>query len=162
VADWDDESKQFLILFGEELQNLAMGQEQDAAFQLQTAKERRTAQVQVRIGQQKFRFDVLKLYGPKCSVCSIAVPRLLAAAHICGKEHNGSDDWRNGIPLFHSHHAAFDADLFFVDPNTLEIQVGDGLSAQQLAITETTLKPIHARPHRDALQWRIDRKKKSA
>jgi hypothetical protein len=157
VADWDDESNQFLILFGEEPQNLAAGQEQDAAFQLQTARERRTAQVQVRIGQQKFRFAVLKSYGPKCSVCPIAVPQLLAAAHICGKEHNGSDDWRNGIPLCHSHHAAFDAQLFSVDPESLVIQVADGLSFQELAITETMLKTIHARPHREALQWRINR-----
>jgi hypothetical protein len=35
------------------------------------APHRRLAQVQVRAGQQRFRFSVLKQYGCKCAVCSI-------------------------------------------------------------------------------------------
>jgi putative restriction endonuclease len=92
VADWDDDSKQFLILFGEQPQKLEPIVLADAPFQLHAARERRTTHAQVRVGQQKFRFEVLKQYGAKCCLCSIAVPQLLAAAHICGKEHDGSDD----------------------------------------------------------------------
>jgi hypothetical protein len=99
VADWDDASKQFLVLFGDQPPTYQHSALADQPFQLHRPRERKVVQSLARVGQQKFRFQVLKQYGAKCCVCSITMSELLAAAHICGKEHNGSDDWRNGIPL---------------------------------------------------------------
>ncbi len=154
VSDWDDTAKQFLVLFGEDKPSYQSAPSTDQPFQLQEQRQRRTALTMVRVGQQKFRFHILQQYGPKCSVCSITIPELLAAAHICGKEHNGSDDWRNGLPLCHTHHAAFDAGLFTINPETLQIELQEGLLAEQLCLTEGAIQPIRGKPHLEALKWR--------
>ena len=159
VADWDDASKQFLVLFGDERPTYQHSALADQPFQLHRPRERKVVQSLARVGQQKFRFQVLKQYGAKCCVCSIAMSELLAAAHICGKEPNGSDDWRNGIPLCHTHHAAFDLGLFFIDPDTLKVEIREGLNPSQLCLTEPTLQPIRGRPHLEALRWRYGSKR---
>ena len=162
VSDWDDASKQFLVLFGDGPPVYQTPPTTDQPFVLHEPRQRKITQVKVRVGQQKFRFQVLKQYGAKCCVCSITVPELLAAAHICGKEHCGSDDWRNGIPLCHTHHAAFDAGMFAINPASLQIEIGDGLTAPHLCLTEAVLQPMRGRPHLEALHWRYKSERKSA
>ena len=158
MTDWDDTTKQFLVLFGDEQPAYQTAAAENEPFQLHEARQRRVAETKVRVGQQRFRFQVLQQYGAKCCVCSIAISELLAAAHICGKEHNGSDDWRNGIPLCHTHHAAFDAGLFTINPETLGIELKEGLTVFTLCLTEASLQPIRGNPHLDALRWRYGRK----
>jgi len=51
----------------------------------------------------------------------------MKAAHICGKAHNGSDDWRNGLPLCSTHHDAFDTHLFAIHPDSLIIETMPGV-----------------------------------
>src|SRR5262245_53918866 len=87
--------------------------------------------------------------------CSISHSLLLHAAHLCGKAAKGSDDWRNGLPLCATHHLAFDADLFAIDPNTLEIVLAGGLDRDSLGV-QRTLATIRGRPHLDALRWRFE------
>jgi putative restriction endonuclease len=84
-------------------------------------------------------------------VCSISHSLLLHAAHLCGKAAKGSDDWRNGLPLCATHHLAFDADLFAIDPDTLEIVL-----AGELDLVQRTLATSKGRPHLDALGWRFE------
>ena len=79
----------------------------------------------------------------------------MKAAHICGKAHNGSDDWRNGLALCSTHHDAFDAHLFAIHPETLAIATMPGVSPQSVGITAKTLTPIHQKPHPEALSWRF-------
>jgi predicted restriction endonuclease len=88
-------------------------------------------------------------------VCSIGHSLLLHAAHLCGKAAKGSDDWRNGVPLCATHHLAFDADLFAINPDTLEIVLADGLDRDTLGV-QGTLATKRARPHIDALRWRFE------
>ena len=159
VADWDDESKQFLVLFGESQPQLEPSPSGDQPFKLHDDGGRRTVMTKARLGQQKFRFQVLKQYGAKCCVCSISVPELLAAAHICGKEHRGSDDWRNGIPLCHTHHSAFDSGFFAVNPSTFGIEVREGYSTVTLGLTEAILSPLRQYPHPEALDWRYQKRR---
>ena len=133
VADWDQRLQAVLDLVRRE-DRRSESRRSWQTFRFSFTRRKNDGQlVQVRVGQQKFRFEVLKQYGAKCRLCSIAVPQLLAAAHICGKEHDGSDDWRNGIPLCHTHHAAFDAQMFAVHPDTLEIEFADGRPAKSWA-----------------------------
>jgi len=80
---------------------------------------------------------------------------LLHAAHLCGKAAKGSDDWRNGLPLCATHHLAFDANLFAIDPDTLKIVLASGLDRETLGV-QGALATIWGRPHLDALRWRFE------
>src|SRR6516225_7003641 len=106
-------------------------------------------------GQQRFRFQVLANYGCKCAVCAITHPSLMKAAHIRGKAHKGSDDWRNGLPLCSTHHDAFDAHLFRIHPDTLGIEMMPGVSPISIGVIAKSLTPIHQHPHPEALSWRF-------
>jgi len=155
VVDFDDENKQFLILFGERAPDYQAAASQETAFALTGGSTSRKTTAKARPGQQRFRFQVLAKYGCKCSVCTITHPSLMKAAHICGKAHNGSDDWRNGLPLCSTHHDAFDAHLFTINPETLAIETMPSVSPASIGITTKSLTPIHQHPHPEALSWRF-------
>jgi len=157
VVDFDDESRQFLILFGREKPDYDPALAPESPFELVGGAPTRTAMTKVRPGQQRFRFQVLAQYGCKCAVCPITHSSLMKAAHIRDKAHNGSDDWRNGIPLCSTHHDAFDAHLFIIHPDTLKIETPPGVSPSSIGVAETKLAPLRYRPHREALSWRLDR-----
>jgi hypothetical protein len=134
VVDADDASKQFLILFGIQEPIYIPPAPTSSPFQLVDDSPMGTAQTKVRKGQQRFRFHVMAQFGCKCSVCSITHPSLIKAAHIRGKAEKGSDDWRNGIPLCSTHHDAFDAHLFAIEPETLSIVAAPGVSCESIGI----------------------------
>ena len=156
VEDWDDASRQFLILFGEEPPKNSPALALDDPFSLvDESPHHRLAQVKVRAGQQRFRFSVLKQFGCKCAVCSITHPQLVEAAHIRSKADNGSDDWRNGLPLCATHHAAFDANLFWIEPGSLVIRFAPSVTPASIGITTTRLNVLKHSPHEAALLWRL-------
>ena len=154
VEDWDDSSSQFLILFGETEPPYSPASNEDSPFVLTEQAERRVGRVNLRGGQQQFRFNVIKQYGCKCAVCSITHPQLIVAAHIRGKASAGSDDWRNGLPLCHTHHAGFDAGLFDIEPETLRIVPAPGITPSSIGLTAEKLGTVRKAPHIDALRWR--------
>jgi hypothetical protein len=155
VVDFDDESRQFLILFGTEKPIYRRPVEEESPFELVSSTPARQTTTKVRRGQQRFRFQVLAQYGCKCAVCTITHLSLIKAAHIRGKAHNGSDDWRNGLPLCSTHHDAFDAHLFAINPDTLEIDTMPGITPDAIGITTAILAVLHHKPHVEALIWRI-------
>lgn len=154
VKDFDDASRQFLILFGNVPPTYARAAATNEPFVLEDDRRTRIALTNVRVGQQKFRFQVLAQYGPKCAVCDICHPTLLKAAHIRGKRDRGSDDWRNGLPLCSTHHDAFDAHLFGIDPSNGSIACGPGIVSASIGLRGHLMATIKAAPHRDALEWR--------
>lgn len=115
-------------------------------------QHRRTAIVFARPGQQRFRFNVLREYGCKCAVCDIRHPQLIKAAHICSKSENGTDDWRNGVPLCATHHDAFDAYLFCIEPDSGRVRCRPGVPADDLGLCHDLV--LTKLPHQDALNWR--------
>jgi putative restriction endonuclease len=153
VSDFDDESEQFLITFGE-TKPKAKSDSEDEPFELDQKLAPRYAKTKSRPGQARFRFEVLKHYGGKCAVCNIAHLSLIKAAHIKGKSVHGSDDWRNGLPLCSTHHDAFDSYLFGIDALTGQVIVGPGLDKASLGLTVDQLSPLRKYPHCDALTWR--------
>ena len=160
ICDWDDDAKLFLVLFGDvepEYHTYSERDDADNPFQLTDKKERPDAKTKARPGQRKFKLDVLKRYGVKCCVCSIKNPELIVAAHIRDKEHHGSDDPRNGIPLCYNHHRAFDTGMFGINPDTLAIEARQGASLSSINATEAVLMPLKKRPHIEALRWRYDK-----
>lgn len=160
VADFDDETRQFLILFGEQTPEYHAASGSDTPFTLTGGSAPGTSKTKTRPGQQRFRFQVLAKYGSKCAVCLITHLSLIKAGHICGKAHNGSDDWRNGLPLCSTHHDAFDAHLFAIHPETLIIYTMPGVSPSSIGITTEVLGVLHRQPHPEALSWRFARTEK--
>jgi hypothetical protein len=154
VCDFDDDSGQFLILFDAQEPPYSGPARFDSEFRLTENLINKTGTVKVRAGQQRFRFHVISQYGEKCAVCRIRHPQLLTAAHICGKSDKGSDDWRNGIPLCATHHAAFDAHLFSIDPNGKKICYLTGITPEAIGVVEDVLTTVKNCPHEKALQWR--------
>lgn len=157
VKDFDDASRQFLILFGDTPPPYSKAPIAEEPFVLEEERKTRITAVNARIGQQKFRFQVLAQYGPKCAVCDIRHPVLLKAAHIRGKSDRGSDDWRNGIPLCATHHDAFDAHLFGLDPADGRIVCRPSILKDQIGLREASIATTRGRPHRDALTWRWEK-----
>ena len=98
---------------------------------------------------------MLRRYGARCAVCDIAVSQVIDAAHLCPVDDEGSDDARNGLPLCATHHRAFDAALFGLDPDGLRIVSADGgPSLRDLRITRADLAHLGALPHPEAVGWR--------
>ena len=155
VEDWDDEAKLFLILFGEVRPTYEPPIDQDEPFSLTDETPPKKAMANVRTRQQVFRFQVLQRYGSKCAVCSITHPSLIKAAHIREKRDKGSDDWRNGLPLCSTHHDAYDAHMFAIDPDTLTIITAPKISAASIGLSTNFTKLNDRRPHPDALAWRL-------
>ncbi len=153
VADWDDELRQFLVLFQDE----APGDWRAAAAdeqEIEPIGERRTrtAQGTFRLGQARFRFEVLKRYGACCAVCDVKMPVLLDAAHIVSDAMGGISDPRNGLVLCPTHHRAYDADLFRIHPETLEIvSPTRGPDLTEIGIGTTSITHLRAKPSKRAL-----------
>jgi putative restriction endonuclease len=153
VADYDDRSRQGLILFGEDVPR--RGPPDDDGFVLRRRRVRRTSAGTRPDRSSAFQFEVLKRYGARCAVCDIAVSQVIDAAHLCPVDDDGSDDARNGLPLCATHHRAFDAALFGLDPDGLRIVSADGgLSLCDLRITRADLTHLGALPHPEAVEWR--------
>ena len=98
----------------------------------------------------------MKQYGTKCAVCSVNRVGLVVAAHICPKHAKGSDDWRNGMVLCWTHHAAFDLGLFGFDPANLAVVFRKGCDAAGLGITAQRFGGA-ARPHPNAVAYHAER-----
>lgn len=114
-------------------------------------REVRTVTTSARVRNAGFRAGVLARHGARCVCCGMALPELVEAAHIVPVANDGSDSPSNGLPLCPTHHSAFDRHLFSINPDTLEIQLADGLTAEMLQITESRL---HAEVSEEALRIR--------
>lgn len=156
VEDWDDAAKIFLISFGEVAPELATHtEEEESSFILSSESAAGLAVVKTRPGQQRFKFSVFKRYGPQCAVCNLNVIELLDAAHIRPKGEKGTDDPRNGIVLCATHHRAFDAGLFWVNPDTFDVVAkSGGPSLNEIGISVSSLVGLPQLPHLEALRWR--------
>ena len=76
-----------------------------------------SATVKVRRGQQFFRQAILNVYGIRCCITGISIPRLLVASHIKPWRDFPNDrlNPRNGLCLSSLHDAAFDSGLITLD-----------------------------------------------
>ncbi|HET6520055.1 MAG TPA: HNH endonuclease signature motif containing protein [Geminicoccaceae bacterium] len=91
-------------------------------------------------------------------MCGVGAAELLDAAHLRAKEARETDDPRNGLVLCATHHRAFDAGLFGIEPVGYGIRVRPGgPSAEALGITRPSLRHLARRPHEEAVRWRWQR-----
>jgi putative restriction endonuclease len=154
IEGWDDDAELFLVTFAQEPPAEPPGPNGESPFTLVTEVTRSRRLMVDRPNQQRFKFAVLKLYGPTCAVCDLAITDLLQAAHLRGKAKGGSDDPRNGLVLCALHHLAYDRGLFTIEPTTLEVCVlPNGPDATQLRLTRSSLRHLPQKPHPDALRY---------
>jgi hypothetical protein len=154
IEGWDDDAEVFLVTFAEELPTEPPSDDGESPFVLETEITRASRSVVNRPNQQRFKFAVLKLYGPACAVCDLAVTDLLQAAHVRRKAEGGSDDPRNGLVLCALHHLAYDRGLWAIDPSSFEIRERPaGPDAVQLRLTRRSLMHLPRRPHEEALRY---------
>ncbi len=74
--------------------------------------------VKRRIHQREFRGKVLHAYEHRCTICRLAHPELLDAAHIIPDSHeHGVPAVTNGLSMCKIHHSAYDANFLGIDPN---------------------------------------------
>ena len=147
IQDFDDYSALFLVGFASDL--VAEGpRAESGAFDLfETSETPRLAMIRRRPNQQRFKFDVLRRYGPACAVCGIQIPNLITAAHIVPKKAKGSDDPRNGLPLCANHHIAFDAGLWKIAPGSHRLIAAETTSLRDLQIPRLDLRHLAHLPH---------------
>lgn len=124
--------------------------------------------VKQRLHQVSFRETVIDAYGGRCALSGLPEPRLLDAAHIVrdSDEQLGQATVRNGIPLSKVHHAAFDAHLIGIDPDSrilvsqrlLSLNDGPMLEALKNLNGSKLLTPARSidAPDRDRLAFRFE------
>lgn len=120
-----------------------------------------------RLHQQTFRERVLRAYREHCAVCRLKHPELLDAAHIIpDSDPDGEPVVSNGISLCKIHHAAYDRNLFGIQPDFRIIVPARILAESDGPMLKHGLQEIHEtlielprttenRPDRDALDRRF-------
>jgi len=75
----------------------------------------RTIEVDQRVGQQAFRFELLRAYNNTCAVTGCTVDEVLQAAHIRPVRSRGNHSPKNGLLLRADIHNLFDRGLLTID-----------------------------------------------
>ncbi len=121
VQGWDDASAQFLVVFGEEPPGLPPLPADADPFVATQRSSVRMGSAKRRVGQARFRFDVLRRCGPQCAMCGIRVMHVLETPHVVPVADCGTNDPRNGMVMCATHHRAFDTYFFAIEPESLTI-----------------------------------------
>lgn len=80
------------------------------------AREKAMRLMALRLGQPKFRRDLIAAYGARCAVTGCDAQDALEAAHIVPYKGKHTNSVRNGLLLRADIHTLFDLGLFRIDP----------------------------------------------
>ncbi|GAA4445747.1 hypothetical protein GCM10023189_00030 [Nibrella saemangeumensis] len=107
--------------------------ELDNDFFIENAK----AEINIRLGQSKFRMGVLKNFGYKCALSGITEQSLLTASHVIPWSHRKEfrGDISNGICLYDEYDALFDKG-FISFTDDLEVIITSDTSAMSRPLAE--------------------------
>lgn len=107
--------KQFELQIDDSAQSIGSS---ESAIENELRKRYLTYQARRRLHQPIFRSKVIRAYTSRCSVCSLAHPKLLDAAHIMADHVDESTAAiSNGLALCKIHHAAYDSDILGISPD---------------------------------------------
>ncbi|MGH1549204.1 HNH endonuclease [Leifsonia poae] len=152
IQDFDDEARIFLVVFIDEVASSEPVDEVNFSL-FESRDDRGLAIIRKRPNQQRFKFEVLRMYGAGCAVCGVREPALITAAHIVPKKAKGADDPRNGLPLCANHHLAFDAGLWRIAPGNYRVVTPERTTLEDLQITRADLSHLPQLPHEEGLAW---------
>jgi putative restriction endonuclease len=113
LADEEPQAQQFVVAVDNESLQLRQDLELDDPDLVRSYAER---VVKARLHQPLFRQRVLVAYQNRCSICRLRHTRLLDAAHVLTDAEGGEPVVTNGIAMCKIHHAAYDVDIFGIDP----------------------------------------------
>lgn len=123
MLDWSDDRKKILIMSSSSvpsLNDIDEAKDDDVnAFRLQLSRIRR--------GQNKFRFNLFKVYGIQCVISKCNVEQVLHACHISPHSISGDNRVSNGILLRADLHELFDLNLVAIHPETKQVHVSNQL-----------------------------------
>jgi len=108
-----------------------------------------------RVGQPKFRKDVMRAYNYRCCITKESVSETIQAAHIQEYISEESNHIQNGLPLRVDFHSLFDAGLITLNEN-YEILVSSYLKSKYYRSFEgckIDLPSSKNRPSIDSLRW---------
>lgn len=115
VVDEDRASKRFFLTPVDDYEDIPALESSTVEGALKRYVIRQT---KARVHQPAFRASVLTAYENRCSVCALAHPPLLDAAHIVAdREERGIASVVNGLAMCKIHHAAFDENFLGVRPD---------------------------------------------
>ena len=113
LADEEPQAQQFVVAVDKESLRLR----QDRGIEdLDLVRSYAERVVKARLHQPLFRQRVLVAYQNRCSIWRLRHTRLLDAAHVLADADGGQPVVTNGIAMCKIHHAAYDADIFGIDP----------------------------------------------
>ncbi len=158
VSDSDDASRLFLFEFIDVVAPAYVVEpDRQELFLSTVARPRTLTQVMRRERSSRFKFESLKRYGSKCVLSGLSVVEMLDGAHVIPVDKGGSDDPRNGLLLSASLHRALDANLWAINPKTLELETRKhGPSLTRMKIVVNSLGGTPVLPHPEALEFRYD------
>jgi putative restriction endonuclease len=113
LADEEAHAQQFVVSLSEEALRVRHDLLSEDPELVRSYAER---VVKARLHQPLFRQRVLLAYQNQCSICRLRHTRLLDAAHVLGDAEGGQPVVTNGIAMCKIHHAAYDADIFGINP----------------------------------------------
>lgn len=157
IVDEEPELQQFVFVAAEDAQ---------AAFDLSASAHETVARrylmrmAKARVHQPVFRSMVLSAYENRCTVCMLAHPSLLDAAHIVpDNDERGVAAVVNGLAMCKIHHAAFDGFFLGVRPDyVIEIRQ-DLLEEVDGPMLRHGLQELHGRQLMSIPKSRRDRPK---
>lgn len=107
----DNRVEKFFTIAIEEVHIMGIPETEDSRRYMEQTVKRR-------IHQREFRGKVLHAYEHRCTICRLAHPELLDAAHILPDSHErGVPTVPNGLSMCKIHHSAYDANFLGIDPN---------------------------------------------
>ena len=160
VLDWDDGAELFLVEFSEQSPPKYEPSGGDEPFEpFGSGAVVKDGKQSTRPNQRRFRYQVLQRYGAECAFCPIDKKELLDTAHLIGKEHKGSDESGNGLPVCPTHHRAMGerTAMLRVHPETLEVIADNGATIAGLGVTKPSLAKMANPPHPVALRYLWDK-----
>jgi putative restriction endonuclease len=165
LIDEEPALRQFVVSLDEESLRLRVDLSDNDPVLVRSYAERVVKQ---RLHQPMFRQRVLVAYNNQCSICNLRHTRLLDAAHVLSDSEGGQPVVTNGIAMCKIHHAAYDVDIFGIDPSYRVAVRTDVLTEVDGPTLRYTLQAIDgstlglpastaARPSRELLEIRWNR-----
>lgn len=123
-------------------------------------RERVMRSILERRAQQKFRNELIEVYG-KCVLSGCTTQEALEAAHIMPCAAKGEDHIQNGLLLRADLHLLFDLDLLRIDPNTRKVRLAHEIASGDYRwLDAQSLIENHVAANQRAstrfLNWRFD------
>lgn len=155
VTDVDDAAGVALVMLADAPTDQLFVAPVEEPFVLQAARTRSRSAGTRADRDPEFAFRALRRYRGLCALTGVGVPQMVEAAHVMPVAKGGSDHAGNSLVLNVALHRAFDANLWAIHPDTLDVVcLRSGPSAAEMKIERSSLAD-HVAPHPEAVAWRF-------